>query len=241
MGRKAKNNISKATSLTESNIRMNFLYQASNLLATKSKEIQSNKNPNKMEFNIDKKKVKKNSTNNTNKKQTKDKIINKRKRVSLRTKRNKHISDLYKNVNQDDSTDINTMDIDNTPSKIQNIKLNSITNKNYPLLPLARYYNSTLSVVAQKTVSRMDPNVKRSICKCCKTPLIPGLTSDINVDDNEVKYEIVCKSCHTKREFKSDNPDYCLFTEKAALTPDIYEKYLEELSKENKKEKKSKK
>ena len=59
--------------------------------------------------------------------------------------------------------------------------------------------------------------------------------------DNEVKYEIVCKSCHTKREFKSDNPDYCLFTEKAALTPDIYEKYLEELSKENKKEKKSKK
>jgi len=155
MGRKAKNNISKATSLTESNIRMNFLYQASNLLATKSKEIQSNKNPNKMEFNIDKKKVKKNSTNNTNKKQTKDKIINKRKRVSLRTKRNKHISDLYKNVNQDDSTNINTMDIDNTPSKIQNIKLNSITNKNYPLLPLARYYNSTLSVVAQKTVSRM--------------------------------------------------------------------------------------
>eukprot|EP00833_Pecoramyces_ruminatium_P012592 jgi/Orpsp1_1/1186624/evm.model.d7180000052053.1 len=224
MGRKAKNNIAKATSLTESNIRMNFLYQASNLLATISKEIQSNDNSTIKKFKADRKKKAENIKNNSVKKVDGEKIVKKKKRVPLRLKRNKHISDLYKDKIENDSKNTNAMDIDkitnNTSMELQNKKLNAITNNNYPLLPLSRYYSTTLNIVAQKTVSRMDPNVKRSICKCCKTPLIPGLTSNIEIDDNETKYAIECKSCHTKREFKSDNPDYCLFTEKAALTPE---------------------
>ncbi|ORX87099.1 Rpr2-domain-containing protein [Anaeromyces robustus] len=258
MGKKSKNNIAKATSISESNIRINFLYQASNLLAyTISKEIQSNIDLKKKE---EKKSNNSNNNNNNNKnktiKQCKDTkgITKKRKRIPLRIKRNKYVSDLYKNSIKNDETNnndnntnsmtenANAMDIDKPNNSLINLnlslkdkKLNSITNKDYPLLPLARYYNTTLNVVAQKTVSRMDPNVKRSICKYCKTPLIPGLTSDIKIDDEETKYEISCKSCQTKREFKSDNPNYCLFTEKAAITTKVYEDYLQEMSKDKKK------
>ncbi|ORX41710.1 Rpr2-domain-containing protein [Piromyces finnis] len=226
MGRKTKNDFSKAVTITEPNIRMNFLYQASNLLAyTLSKEIKKSKGEepkNKSIISNEKEKTIK-------KIPTKNNVSKKRKRVPLRVKRNKHLSELNKSL-----TNENNMDID-SPKRLQNEKIHSIIHKDYPLLPLARYYNTTLGVVAQKTVSRMDPNVKRSICKCCKTPLIPGLTSDIQIDDNETKYEIICKTCHTKKCFKSDNPNYSLFTERAALSTEEYTQYMSELSKDKKK------
>jgi len=234
MGRKAKNNIQKATSVSEPNIRMNFLYQASNLLAyTFYKTEQS-------DFKV-KDKIKCNNNNNNNSiNNTNERITRKRKRIPLRLKRNRYIKDLNKNIKKDKSFDKNAMDIDghelqDKKNELQNKEMKSILNKDYPLLPLSRYYNTTLNVVAQKTVSRMDPNIKRSICKCCKTPLIPGLTSDIKVDDDETKFEILCKSCQTSRIFKSDDPNYCLFTEKAAITVKEYEQYLDAMTKENQK------
>lgn len=227
MGRKAKNNIQKATSVSEPNIRMNFLYQASNLLAyTFTKAEQSDfKVKDKIKSNN-----KINTANNSN-----EQIKRKRKRIPLRLKRNRYIEDLNKNIKKDKSFDKNAMDIDGLANELQNKKLKSILNKDYPLLPLSRYYNTTLNVVAQKTVSRMDPNIKRTICKCCKTPLIPGLTSEIKVDDDETKFEISCKSCQTSRIFKSDDPNYCLFTEKATITVKEYEQYLDAMTKEKQK------
>jgi len=147
MGRKAKNNIQKATSVSEPNIRMNFLYQASNLLAyTFTKAEQSDfKVKDKIKSNN-----KINTANNSN-----EQIKRKRKRIPLRLKRNRYIEDLNKNIKKDKSFDKNAMDIDGLANELQNKKLKSILNKDYPLLPLSRYYNTTLNVVAQKTVSRM--------------------------------------------------------------------------------------
>jgi len=145
MGRKAKNNIQKATSDSEPNIRMNFLYQASNLLAyTISKAEQS-------DFK-EKDKIKSNKSDNTIKNPN-EQVKRKRKRIPLRIKRNKYIKDLSKI--KEKSINKNAMDIDGLPSELQNRKMKSILNENYPLLPLSRYYNTTLNVVAQKTVSRM--------------------------------------------------------------------------------------
>ncbi|OUM58822.1 hypothetical protein PIROE2DRAFT_15813 [Piromyces sp. E2] len=160
MGRKAKNNFSKAVTITESNIRMNFLYQASNLLAyTISKEIHANTNNSSSTGKKDKTLNKKKSNSNIAK-DSKNKLIKKRKRVPLRKKRNKHLSELYKNTKCDEIGNENGMDVDSTTndkssSEVKDKKLCSILNKDYPLLPLARYYNTTLGVVAQKTVSRM--------------------------------------------------------------------------------------
>jgi len=153
MGRKAKNNIQKATSVSEPNIRMNFLYQASNLFAyTFYKTEQS-------DFKV-KDKIKCNNNNNNSINNTNERITRKRKRIPLRLKRNRYIKDLNKNIKKDKSFDKNAMDIDghelqNKKNELQNKEMKSILNKDYPLLPLSRYYNTTLNVVAQKTVSRM--------------------------------------------------------------------------------------
>jgi len=159
MGRKAKNNLSKAVTITESNIRMNFLYQASNLLAyTISKEIQSDTNKTNKTGIINNKDKKDNAKNvKTNSNNSKDKLIKKRKRVPLRIKRNKYLAELNKNLKKDEFQNENAMDVDSDKAlkESKDNQMCSILNKDYPLLPLARYYNTTLGVVAQKTVSRM--------------------------------------------------------------------------------------
>jgi len=53
--------------------------------------------------------------------------------------------------------------------------------------------------------------------------------------DDETKFEISCKSCQTSKIFKSDDPNYCLFTEKSSLTIKEYEQYLNAMAKDNKK------
>ncbi|XP_066591303.1 uncharacterized protein Rpp21 isoform X2 [Prorops nasuta] len=41
----------------------------------------------------------------------------------------------------------------------------------------ASCYGNTMVNCAQKSVLRLEPNVKRTICKCCQSYLIPGETA----------------------------------------------------------------
>ncbi|KAJ1652216.1 hypothetical protein IWQ61_007398 [Dispira simplex] len=73
----------------------------------------------------------------------------------------------------------NTQTIDNTNAA--NITTaNRLTHSVYPLgkdlVPLARFYCHTMKKIAQRSVTRLDPNIKRSICQRCEALLMPGIT-----------------------------------------------------------------
>lgn len=50
--------------------------------------------------------------------------------------------------------------------------------------PLSRFYLSNARAVAKKSVLRISPAIKRTICKRCDALLIPGTTSTHRVENN---------------------------------------------------------
>ncbi|GAA6004256.1 ribonuclease P Rpr2/Rpp21/SNM1 subunit [Rhodotorula paludigena] len=70
------------------------------------------------------------------------------------------------------------------------------------LQPLARHLAAELSEVSQKATIRMDPAVKRSVCKGCKTVLVAGLTSSVRIKPSGPHAHVVvhcCLSCRAQR------------------------------------------
>ncbi|KAG2132427.1 RNAse P Rpr2/Rpp21/SNM1 subunit domain-containing protein [Suillus bovinus] len=67
---------------------------------------------------------------------------------------------------------------------------------------LSRSYIDTMKVVGQKTNVKIDPTVKRVICKGCHIVLIPGASSTLRVKNSKSHRHIVvhtCNSCRTSR------------------------------------------
>ncbi|KAG2180207.1 hypothetical protein INT43_003996 [Umbelopsis isabellina] len=72
------------------------------------------------------------------------------------------------------------------------------------LSPLSRHYCNTMKQISRKLVLRLDPNVKRSICKTCENILIPSVTSSTRVKSRPQKnITITCRSCNTKKRLVS--------------------------------------
>jgi len=47
-----------------------------------------------------------------------------------------------------------------------------------------------------------EPNLKRSICKCCQTPLIPGETARVRLTSKPVKrIKWTCLTCKNTKRF----------------------------------------
>ncbi|KAK0503705.1 RNAse P Rpr2/Rpp21/SNM1 subunit domain-containing protein, partial [Armillaria luteobubalina] len=67
---------------------------------------------------------------------------------------------------------------------------------------LSRSYVSSMKVVGQKTVVKMDPSIKRTICKGCNTILVPGSTVTIRVNKSASRGHVMvytCTHCQTTR------------------------------------------
>lgn len=67
---------------------------------------------------------------------------------------------------------------------------------------LSRSYVDTMKVVGQKTNVKIDPTVKRAICKGCRIVLIPGASSTVRVKNSKSHGHLVihtCNSCKTSR------------------------------------------
>ncbi|KAG1777481.1 Rpr2-domain-containing protein [Suillus placidus] len=67
---------------------------------------------------------------------------------------------------------------------------------------LSRSYVDTMKVVGQKTNVKIDPTVKRVICKGCHIVLIPGVSSTVRVKNSNSHGHLVvhtCNSCRTSR------------------------------------------
>ncbi|KAJ2085395.1 Ribonuclease P protein subunit p21 [Coemansia sp. S100] len=83
------------------------------------------------------------------------------------------------------------------------------------MMPLARFYAKEMRLVSHKSVLRMSPHVKRSICKVCLTPLLPGISSMTRVKGQKRGRRVIttCNYCQSQtRLFVND--DHVLFVDR---------------------------
>ncbi|XP_018784321.1 PREDICTED: ribonuclease P protein subunit rpr2 [Bactrocera latifrons] len=87
---------------------------------------------------------------------------------------------------------------------------------------LSAYYGELCRSIAKKAVLKIDPNIKRQLCKRCSLALKPGITADLhaetrrkrrkslknsdNVDEN-TSMILTCHQCGFRRQFIV-NPNY---------------------------------
>ncbi|TFK85544.1 Rpr2-domain-containing protein [Polyporus arcularius HHB13444] len=67
---------------------------------------------------------------------------------------------------------------------------------------LSRCYVGSMRIVGQKAMVRMDPSIKRTLCKQCDTILIPGSTASVRVKPLSSHGHAVvytCTSCNATR------------------------------------------
>ncbi|KAG7443158.1 Rpr2-domain-containing protein [Guyanagaster necrorhizus] len=81
---------------------------------------------------------------------------------------------------------------------------------------LSRNYVSSMKTVGQKTTVKMDPSVKRTICKGCDTILVPGSTVTIRVNKSPSHGHLMvytCTHCRTSRRIPAPPVDRSSDTE----------------------------
>ncbi|KEP49586.1 RNase P Rpr2/Rpp21 subunit domain protein [Rhizoctonia solani 123E] len=67
---------------------------------------------------------------------------------------------------------------------------------------LARKHVKTLKGIATGAVVKIDPTVKRMLCKGCNTVLVPGSSASVRVKTSRPHGKVIsytCFSCHTAR------------------------------------------
>ncbi|KAL6454591.1 Rpp21 Ribonuclease P protein subunit p21 [Candida maltosa Xu316] len=87
---------------------------------------------------------------------------------------------------------------------------------------LARGYNRNLDLLSKRTVIKLSPHLKRSLCKSCNSLLIPGLTVSVyieNLSKEKSKHNDVlihkCLNCDKIKRFPvGKNREYVLFVDK---------------------------
>ncbi|XP_032665414.1 ribonuclease P protein subunit rpr2 isoform X1 [Odontomachus brunneus] len=67
---------------------------------------------------------------------------------------------------------------------------------------ISSYYGNMIVGCARKAVLRMEPDLKRILCKCCQTPLIPGETARVRLTSKPVKgIKWTCLTCMNIKRF----------------------------------------
>lgn len=71
---------------------------------------------------------------------------------------------------------------------------------------LARFYIENLKNVAAKLVLRIDPDIKRTMCKKCSALLVPGVTATVRVKGRRQKHVVVrCLDCKAVKRFNTSD------------------------------------
>ncbi|KAI8057003.1 RNAse P Rpr2/Rpp21/SNM1 subunit domain-containing protein [Syncephalis plumigaleata] len=106
------------------------------------------------------------------------------------------------------------------PSPATRQRLGNVNDPTHPpLAGLGRFYVSSLRTVARRNVLRIDPTLKRSLCRRCDSLLLPGVNANIRVEETANPAVITdCCFCKTGRRLPLQ-PDKQLFCEK----PENYE------------------
>ena len=93
----------------------------------------------------------------------------------------------------------------NKKLKIKNKNLRNKTNakkicKNNE--KVANYYSQLMVRIGQGAVQRLSKNLKRTICKGCRSLLIPGINAKIcKIDRKQRKFGSTCSMCKTTKMF----------------------------------------
>lgn len=78
---------------------------------------------------------------------------------------------------------------------------------------LSSTYNSILKGICQKNLIKIDPEIKRNICKRCNTTLVPGKTVTCRmIKKSKGMIKWTCNICGKSKNFKK-NDNYCMWSE----------------------------
>ncbi|KAL4074224.1 RNAse P Rpr2/Rpp21/SNM1 subunit domain-containing protein [Scleroderma yunnanense] len=99
-------------------------------------------------------------------------------------------------------------------SRSQSLQRNR--NKHVTPSELSRSYIDTMKTVGQKTNVKIDPSVKRRLCKGCSSVLVPGMSAKVRVKNSTSHGHLIsyiCLACHTHRRIPappvlSSDPQY---------------------------------
>ncbi|CAI8024690.1 Ribonuclease P protein subunit p21 [Geodia barretti] len=81
---------------------------------------------------------------------------------------------------------------------------------------LSRFYVHTMKNVGKRLVLRMDPGMKRMLCKGCDSLLVPGVTATHRVRAHRETHVVVkCLTCGNVKRFPT-RPDYQLWSDNPA-------------------------
>lgn len=86
---------------------------------------------------------------------------------------------------------------------------------------LSRMYSKTMDLVTKKSVLKLDPNLKRTLCKKCNRLQIVGASSSMalaNARKPSETYHVKCKCGEMKRYPLGKNREYVLFSERVEHT-----------------------
>ncbi|CAH2350330.1 ribonuclease P protein subunit Rpr2p [[Candida] railenensis] len=94
---------------------------------------------------------------------------------------------------------------------------------------LSRALARNVDLVSKKTVLKLTPAMKRTICKKCHTNLIPGINMKIRIENlskkqSEKSQVLVhqCNNCLESKRFPiGKNKDYKLFSEREDIAIDV--------------------
>jgi len=192
---KKKKNQSTVHSLPQLDLqkRLNFLYQASFLLSAIHPQHRGKASP-------------KRQTKKTASIQHKYKQKNGKNRIKKKHTPDEPGQDKPKALNPASSSTAAATSSKSTPSNSQPTNQPIV---DLPMLSgLSRFYAQELKSIGSRAVLKLDPNIKRSFCKRCLQPAIPGYTCIFDIDDSNylrsvsdthIHVSSTCKFCHYTR------------------------------------------
>nr|XP_034834159.1 ribonuclease P protein subunit rpr2 [Maniola hyperantus] len=71
---------------------------------------------------------------------------------------------------------------------------------------LSAYYGNLIINVAKKNVLKIHPDIKRQICKKCRSMLVDKTSANMKIKNRHKSKHIewMCNTCHTKRDFPAE-------------------------------------
>ena len=77
------------------------------------------------------------------------------------------------------------------------------------------FYGKIIKLISQRLVLRLDPSVKRNLCKACGQTLVPGLSCRIRINSKPTQHvTVTCFKCGVWRKFGVGDEDYVLYCER---------------------------
>ncbi|XP_030760139.1 ribonuclease P protein subunit rpr2-like [Sitophilus oryzae] len=76
-------------------------------------------------------------------------------------------------------------------------------------------YSNLMINISKKAVQRLDVEIKRTICKGCRSLLLPGITCKVRIKKKKLLHH--CLLCSTTKVFPCKNKDYKLWVENPSV------------------------